>query len=307
MSRVRGRTLAVLVFALAVATAQSWAEAETRVPPATRRGATARARTHAPPDPGAFAQAPPGVARAPEGALRPGAAPAATTAGKRRSPPELRAARLGLGDMKAAGKLLAGRTEASWVRAAGASAGLTGTLRFPVTKGHVARGFGTGKGGYHQAVDIASEPGAKVYAAAPGIVAYADAGVSGYGNMIILVHPGGQITTYAHNQKNLVVAGERVVRGALIARLGSTGRSKGPHVHFELLFDGKNCDPMPLFRPAARRRNGEKASRVLSIWKQANKRPKSVDCNPRKHHPDYVNKTRAGEVDDEEEGAASGP
>jgi murein DD-endopeptidase MepM/ murein hydrolase activator NlpD len=295
MSRVQGRTLAVLVFALAAATAQPWAEAETRVPPATRRGAAARAPTPAPPDPGALAQAPAA-----------GTAPAPTPGGKRRSPPELRAARLGLGDMKAAGKLLSGRTEASWVRAAGAGAGLTGTLRFPVTKGHVARGFGTGKGGYHQAVDIAGELGAKVYAAAPGIVAYADDGVSGYGNMIVLVHPGGQITTYAHNQKNLVVAGARVLRGALIARLGSTGLSKGPHVHFELLFDGKNCDPMPLFRPAARRRNGEPASSVLSIWKQANKRPKSVQCNPRKHHPDFADKTRASEVDDEDEGAASG-
>jgi murein DD-endopeptidase MepM/ murein hydrolase activator NlpD len=306
MSRVRGRTLAVLVFALAVGAARPWAEAETRGPRPSRRGDMARTPTDGP-----LGRSPLARPRARfDGALAQAAADAAPltkAAGARRSPPELRAARLGLGDMKAAGKLLSGRAEASWVRAAGAGAGLTGTLRFPVATGHVARGFGTGKGGYHQAVDIAGELGAKVFAAAPGIVAYADDGVSGYGNMIILVHPGGQITTYAHNQKNLVVAGARVVRGALIARLGSTGRSKGPHVHFELLFDGKNCDPMPLFRPAARRRDGQPASSVLSIWKQANKRPKSVRCNPRKHHPDYVDKTHAGGVDDEEEGAANGP
>jgi murein DD-endopeptidase MepM/ murein hydrolase activator NlpD len=294
MSRGRGRALAVLVFTIAAGTALPWAAAERRLPPGARPSRTGHAPAHAAEDRGALAQA--------------GAAP---TASARRSPLELRAGRLGFGDMKAAGQLLAGRTEASWVRAAGGGTSLTGTLRFPVTQGHVARGFGTGKGGYHQAVDIAGEVGAKVYAAAPGIVGYADDGVSGYGNMIILIHPGGQITTYAHNQKNLVVAGQRVMRGALIARLGSTGRSKGPHVHFELLFNGMNCDPMPLFRPAARRRNGEPATTVLSVWKQANKRPKSVQCHPRKHHPDYVDKARppdeSGEDDDEAESDAGAP
>ncbi len=209
--------------------------------------------------------------------------------------------------MKAAGKLLAGRPEANWVRAAGAGTSLSGTLRFPVAKGHVTRGFGSGKGGYHQAVDIGGELGAKVYAAAAGIVGYADNGVSGYGNMTILVHPGGQITTYAHNQKNLVVAGQRVARGALIAQLGSSGLSKGPHVHFELLFDGQNCDPMPLFRPPARRKNGKLADSVLSFWKYANKRPKSVRCGVRKHHPDHVGKARDFGDDDEGQDESSAP
>jgi murein DD-endopeptidase MepM/ murein hydrolase activator NlpD len=303
MSRAQERTLALLVFALATGTAQPCVHAERRAPPPARPAELAREPTAARPE-SVLAEAPPAAPAAARRTASEKVSGASTRAAT------LRAARLGLGDMKAAGKLLAGRAEAAWVRAAGPGNTLTGTLRLPVTKGHVARGFGSGKGGYHQAVDIVGEPGTKVFAAAPGIVAYADNGVSGYGNMIILVHPGGQITTYAHNQKNLVVAGQRVVRGALIARLGSTGRSKGPHVHFELLFNGENCDPMPLFRPAARRRNGELASDVMSLWKQANKRPKSVRCNPRKHHPDYVDKARPGEEegdDEEDEGAASTP
>lgn len=295
MSRGSGRTLALLVFALATGTVRPSAEAERR----ELAGRSARAGTPAGAPPGGVvAQA------APRGASDARSRGAQTRAHGSR--PVARAAaaraeRLGLGDMKAAGNLLAGRAERAWVRAAGGGARLAGTLRFPVANGHVVRGFGSGKGGYHQAVDIAGELGSRVHAAAPGIVAYADDGVSGYGNMVILVHPGGQITTYAHNQKNLVVAGQRVRRGTLIAKLGSTGRSKGPHVHFELLFDGENCDPMPLFRPAARRRNGEPASAVLSVWKRADKRPASIQCHPRKHHPDYVDKKRAASEDDEEE------
>jgi len=105
----------------------------------------------------------------------------------------------------------------------------------------------------------------------------------------------------------------KVSKGAVIALLGSTGRSKGPHVHFELLFQGKNCDPMPLFRPAAKRKDGAPAAPGLSNWKQANKRPKSIRCAPRKHHPDYVKRpgvpgtvldTPAEVFEDEDEGGS---
>jgi murein DD-endopeptidase MepM/ murein hydrolase activator NlpD len=281
----RARTLAVVLLVLAASAGAPGAVAE-RPRPAAQRHAQARAKSKPPARP------------------KRQAAPQAARGG---TPAERRAARLGLGDMRAAGELLAGRTEPSWVRAAGPGSGLTGTLRLPVTKGHIVRGFGSGKGGYHQAVDIGGELGWKVYAAAAGIVGYADDGVSGYGNMVMLVHPGGQITTYAHNQKLLVLPGQRVARGALIALLGSTGRSKGPHVHFELLFNGQNCDPLPLFRPVARRRNGEQASPVLSVWTSANKRPKSIRCAARKHHPDYAGKARPPEDDDDDQDESSAP
>ena len=64
----------------------------------------------------------------------------------------------------------------------------------------------------------------------------------------MIMHAGGWVTLYGHNQRLLVVPGEHVARGQAIAELGSTGRSMGPHVHFELVHDGVNCDPLPLFR-----------------------------------------------------------
>lgn len=211
-----------------------------------------------------------------------------------------RAERLGLGTMKTAGKLLQGRVDPTWLRATGPDLWL-GALRLPVADGHVSRGFGSGKGGYHQAVDIAGPTGSTIRAAAPGLVGYAGNGVSGYGNLIILIHPGGFITTYAHNQKLLVVAGQRIVRSQAIAALGSTGKSMGPHLHTELLWNGLNCDPMPLFRPMAKHKNGEPAVARLSLWKDPHKKPKSIRCAPRKHHPDYAK--AANDVDDDDEGS----
>lgn len=222
-------------------------------------------------------------------------------------PSLLRAQRLGLGHFKTAGKLLQGRPEQAWVEAT-AGEGWNGTLRFPVKGGYATRGFGSGKGGYHQAVDIAAEVGTKVRAAAGGIVAYAGNQVSGYGNLVILVHPGGFVTLYAHNQKNLVLPGQRVRRNAIIAELGNTGRSRGPHVHFELLFNGQQCDPVSLFRPAATRKNGSVFGVGQSAWKQPHKKPKTLRCGVRKHHPDYVTKAEDaaddGEGTDDDEGSA---
>jgi murein DD-endopeptidase MepM/ murein hydrolase activator NlpD len=205
-----------------------------------------------------------------------------------------RAERLGLGTLRAAGRLLAGKPEESWVRAAGGGASLPGTLKFPVSKGWFVRGFGSGEGGYHQALDIGGEVGWNVRAAAPGLIAYADDGVTGYGNLVMIVHAGGWVTTYAHNQKNRVVTGQKVSAGDVIAELGSTGRSKGPHVHFELLFDGENCDAAPLMRPFIRHKNGKSIHVARAVWKQARKRPRAVACHPRKHHPAYEHDAHDG-------------
>jgi murein DD-endopeptidase MepM/ murein hydrolase activator NlpD len=222
---------------------------------------------------------------------------AARAAAREQAASRARAERLGLGTLKAAGKLLQGRVEQAWLRAAGPDVWL-GALRLPVTTGHVSRGFGSGKGGYHQAVDIAGALGTTVRTAAPGIVGYANDDVAGYGNLIIIIHPGAFITTYAHNQKLSVVAGQRVRRGQSIATLGSTGRSMGPHLHTELLWNGLNCDPLPLFRPQARDKHGAPAVARLSLWKDPHKKPKVIRCAPRKHHPDYGKD--AGNVDDED-------
>ncbi len=198
-----------------------------------------------------------------------------------------RAARLGLGTRSAAGQLLAGRAEPAWFRAAGDGNRAPGTLGLPVANGWFVRGFGSGRGAYHQAIDIGGEMGWNVRAAAPGIVGYAGDELNGYGNLIILIHPGRLITLYAHNARNRVTAGQRVDRGAVIASLGSTGLSMGPHVHFELLYDGKNCDPAPLLHPILRHRHGKPIAVPGTRWRTLNKRPSAVTCDARRHHPDH--------------------
>jgi hypothetical protein len=198
-----------------------------------------------------------------------------------------RSARLGLGTNRVAGLLLSGRPEPRWVREAGSETAMPGTLRFPVKKGWFVRGFGSGAGGYHQAMDIGGTVGWPVYAAASGLVAYASDGINGYGNMVMIIHPGGWVTTYAHNSKLRVKPGQKVRAGAVIAELGSTGRSHGPHVHFELLYAGQNCDPGPLFRPGVAHKNGKRVDIPRVVWRSASKRPRDITCHSRKHHPDY--------------------
>lgn len=194
-----------------------------------------------------------------------------------------RARRLGLGTRQAASKLLSGRVTPRWMAAAGGPR-LPGTLRWPVARGRFVRGFGSGEGGYHLAVDIAGDIGWNVRAAAPGIVAYSDDGVRGYGNMVLVVHPGGWVTMYAHNSVNFVVPGQKVRTGSILAELGSTGISRGPHVHFELMHGGRNCDPAHLFRPGVRHRG--RLGRIAPLrWIRSGARPDDIKCLPRRRHP----------------------
>ncbi len=198
------------------------------------------------------------------------------------------AARLGLGSHGAGSDLLHGRVRAEWLRAAsrGTARGRTaGTLRWPVANGWFVRGFGSGEGGYHQAIDIMGEIGWNVRSAAPGIVGYSGDEIPGYGNTVLVIHPGGWVTMYAHNSVNFAVAGERVPAGGILAELGSTGISRGPHVHFEFLHDGRNCDPGPIFRPGIRHRDGHVTPMAYIAWPLAAERPERVRCERRRHHP----------------------
>lgn len=192
---------------------------------------------------------------------------------------------LGLGTLNAAGRLLHGQVESRWIAAAGGGKTLPGTLRWPLAQGSFVRGFGSGQGGYHKAMDISGHIGWNVRAAADGIVGYSGNKVSGFGNMVMLVHPGGWVTLYAHNSVNFVAAGQRVSKGSVLAEVGSTGRSQGPHVHFELIYEGKNCDPAPLFRPGVRHRSGKYSSMAYTSWRNPNQKPKQVQCAKRQKHP----------------------
>ncbi len=102
----------------------------------------------------------------------------------------------------------------------------------------------TGEDGhFHKGLDLAGAKGEAVDAVAAGIVT--QAGVhAGYGNLVEINHGNGYVTRYAHNERILVKIGQSVVRGQEIALLGSTGRSTGPHVHFEVLHNGKPVDPI---------------------------------------------------------------
>jgi murein DD-endopeptidase MepM/ murein hydrolase activator NlpD len=192
---------------------------------------------------------------------------------------------LGLGSLSAAGRLLHGQVEPRWIAAAGGGKSFPGTLRWPVAQGAFVRGFGSGEGGYHKAMDIMGHIGWNVRAAADGIVGYAGNKVPGFGNMVMVVHSGGWVTLYAHNSVNFVAAGQRVQKGSVLAEVGSTGRSQGPHVHFELIYDGKNCDPAPLFRPGVRHRSGKYSSLPYTSWRVPGQRPKQVMCQKRQKHP----------------------
>lgn len=91
----------------------------------------------------------------------------------------------------------------------------------------------------HQGIDIAVPEGTPVHAVAPGRVAFSGPR-SGYGNAVVVDHGDGRVTLYAHNAANWVREGDEVTPGDILALSGSTGRSTGPHVHFELWRDGAN-------------------------------------------------------------------
>ena len=123
----------------------------------------------------------------------------------------------------------------------------------PVKKGYLSSGFGKrtdpfkGKKSYHRGVDFAGKRGTEVIAVASGVVTRAKK-VSGFGNVVEIRHADGYSTLYAHNKKNLVKSGEVVSKGQTIALLGSTGRSSGPHVHFEVHRNGKIINPLKFVR-----------------------------------------------------------
>jgi murein DD-endopeptidase MepM/ murein hydrolase activator NlpD len=86
----------------------------------------------------------------------------------------------------------------------------------------------------HQGIDIAAPIGTPIVAAGSGVVQTSEWNSGGYGNLVEILHPNGSITRYAHNHRNLVRVGQKVEAGELIAEMGSTGFSTGPHLHFEI-------------------------------------------------------------------------
>jgi len=118
----------------------------------------------------------------------------------------------------------------------------------PVKEGWLSSKFGkrsdpfTGKQAFHKGLDFAGKKGADVLAVGDGVVSWSGKR-SGYGNLIEINHGNGYVTRYGHNQSHLVEVGDTVKKGQQVAMMGSTGRSTGPHVHFEVLRNGKRVNP----------------------------------------------------------------
>jgi lipoprotein NlpD len=113
---------------------------------------------------------------------------------------------------------------------------------WPVS-GTVNSNFGRRGVGAHDGIDIGAPEGTPIRAIQKGEVIYSDQ-LRGYGNIVIVRHPDGFVSVYAHNEANLVREGQTVSRGDIVGRVGSTGRVTGPHLHFEIRKNNSVQDPL---------------------------------------------------------------
>lgn len=127
----------------------------------------------------------------------------------------------------------------------------------PITWGWLSSKYGyrsdpfTGKRTWHAGVDLAGKEGSDIIAVAGGVVTYADERY-GYGNLVEVDHGDGLVTRYAHAKTIKVKVGDLVQKGQVVALMGSTGRSTGPHVHFEVIRNGKTENPVKYIQRASR-------------------------------------------------------
>ncbi|HEB59521.1 MAG TPA: M23 family metallopeptidase [Gammaproteobacteria bacterium] len=118
----------------------------------------------------------------------------------------------------------------------------------PVNRGWLSSYYGlrtdpfSGRRVHHSGVDFAGRLGSDVVSVAAGVVTFAGKR-SGYGNLVEINHGNGYVTRYGHSRKILVKVGDTVKKGQVIAEMGTTGRSTGPHVHFEVLLNGRAVNP----------------------------------------------------------------
>ena len=112
-----------------------------------------------------------------------------------------------------------------------------------ITSGYGYRNDPFGSGiEFHKGIDLSGESGENIYASLDGIVEISQYSKS-YGNYMVIKHAEGLKTLYAHSSKNLKKVGDTVKKGDVIATVGATGRSTGPHLHFEIILNNKNLNP----------------------------------------------------------------
>jgi murein DD-endopeptidase MepM/ murein hydrolase activator NlpD len=119
-------------------------------------------------------------------------------------------------------------------------------------RGVFTSGYGWRWGRMHKGIDIANSVGTPIVAVQGGSVTFAGWNDGGYGYLVEITHPDGSVSRYAHQSRILVQVGEEVVQGQQIGQMGSTGRSTGPHLHFEIHAPGLGAiNPMQVLRPSA--------------------------------------------------------
>ena len=123
----------------------------------------------------------------------------------------------------------------------------------------------------HEGMDFSAKNGTPIYATGDGVIAKADNTASGYGNHIVIKHGYGYETLYGHLSKYKVRAGQHVKRGDIIGYVGSTGRSEGPHLHYEVHKDGKVVNPLNFYY------GNISAIEYVAISKLANQENQSLD------------------------------
>jgi murein DD-endopeptidase MepM/ murein hydrolase activator NlpD len=123
----------------------------------------------------------------------------------------------------------------------------------------------------HEGMDFTANVGTPIYATGDGVVAQADNRASGFGNHVVIRHGYGYETLYAHLSKYNCRAGQRVKRGDIIGYVGSTGRSEGPHLHYEVHKDGKVVNPLNFYY------GNISAVEYVAISKIANQENQSLD------------------------------
>ncbi|MEA3011933.1 MAG: hypothetical protein QOD42_478 [Sphingomonadales bacterium] len=126
----------------------------------------------------------------------------------------------------------------------------------PIAIANFTSGYGVrsdpfrGRAAMHAGIDLAGPIGTPVYATADGIVGRSEYNNGGYGNLVEINHGPGIQTRYGHLSQRIAQPGQRVRRGQLIGLMGSTGRSTGSHLHYEVRIDGRAVNPIPFMQPA---------------------------------------------------------
>ncbi len=142
-------------------------------------------------------------------------------------------------------------------------------IGWPIRTGKYTSGFGQRGKKFHHGIDISAKRGTPIYSAHNGVVAYSGSGLRGFGRTVIVKGEKGLYTLYAHANKLYVKKGQRVTRGQKIASVGSTGRSSGSHLHFEVRTKDNLgryvvVDPVPLLNRYAKKKPRFKVNSKLN-------------------------------------------